>query len=182
MRNGGPWIAAAGAFLVAVAGCSSGNTPEGVMERMGAAVEAANPEEFEDLSAPLDAEEESFLGWILAMEADPEFTNCEGTAAVTCDVTMGEDYFFSVLEDDNLASTVTVSVRPDGTFGVMSWPPPEGLVAAEVELRTWIRETHPEEEDRMFGSILGVLKFTEEAGELHMEYLDEYMAYREANA
>ena len=168
-------------------------TPAEVMALMATAVEQADPAQLTNLlSQPPDEGDEGFLEWNLALGMDPTFTDCQVNSAavptpetiVTCQVTMGEDYFFSTVLDENLPTYVRVRVETDGTFDVLAWPDPDGLVGIESDMRKWIKATHPQLEDRMFDSngYAGVLRFSEESGELHMEYLAEYLAYREANS
>ena len=169
------------------------DTPAQVMALMATAVEQADPAQFTNLSSPASLGEgggRDFLEWNLALGLDPVFTDCEISSAassytiVACDVTMGEDYFFSQVLDQNLATFVRVQVEQDGTFDVLAWPDPPGLVPIARDMRTWIQTTHPELEDRMFDSegYAGVLRFSPEAGELHMQYLNEYLDYREATS
>ena len=160
-------------------------TPEAVMEQLVLAARAADPSIPADLVAPLDAAGRNFLEWNLALGMEPEFSDCvvmsagQSGVAMTCAVTMGEQYFFSRLVGANLPTSVTAAISDEaGTLAVGSWPPPVGLVAAESDLREWIRAVHPDAEGAMFGNdYAGVVRFSREAGELHSRYLDEYLAY-----
>ncbi|NNC91782.1 MAG: hypothetical protein HKN80_04760, partial [Acidimicrobiia bacterium] len=160
-------------------------TPAEVMALLGTAVEEADPS-LTDLSPVGVPYGPGFLEWNLALGLNPEFDNCttagSGAIMVSCDVTAGSDYFFSTVLKENVSSTVTVRVD-DRSFRVLNWPAFEGLADAEIEFRTWIQATHPELEGQMFGSdFAGVVRFDRTAGELHTQYLDEYLAYREANS
>lgn len=167
-------------------------TPAQVMARMATAVEQADPALLANLS-PATFEGDGgreFLEFNLALGMNPVFTDCEIASTgptytdVACDVTMGEGYFYSQVLDENLPTIVRVQVDVDGVFDVLSWPEPPGLLSVDRDMRTWIQATHPELVNRMFDSAGygGVLRFSREAGELHMEYLDEYLAYRDANS
>lgn len=187
-------VAVVGAVLI-VGGdddVAAPETPAQVMARMATAVEQADPALLANLS-PASLEDgggRDFLEWNLALGLNPVFTDCElgstGSTytAVGCDVTMGEDYFYSQVLDENLLTIVRVQVDQEGVFAVLSWPDPPGLLSVDKDMRTWIQATHPELEDRMFDSTGygGVLRFSREAGELHMKYLNEYLAYRDANS
>jgi len=174
--------------VIAIGGSSDApETPTEVMTVLGAAVEDADPVKYADLSfATPTGQGQQFLEWNIALGLDPVFADCTQGSGVTgnpvkCDVSMGEDYFFSTVLGENLTTTASVRVDNDGTFDIASWPPPFGLTTVEGEMRAWIQETHPELEDRMFGSDYADIRFSQEAGELHMQYLDEYLTYREAN-
>ncbi|MBT8203041.1 MAG: hypothetical protein HKN74_12375 [Acidimicrobiia bacterium] len=201
-RSRNRWAIALAGFAVAVAAVvgavlvfgadddvAAPETPAQVMALMTTAIEQADPTQFTNLSSPASLGDDGgrdFLEWNLALGLNPVFTDCETSAytTVVCDVTMGEDYFYSQVLEENLLTTVRVQVAPDGTFDVLSWPDPPGLVLVDRDMRTWIQATHPELEDRMFDNagFAGVLRFSREAGELHMQYLDEYLTYREANS
>jgi uncharacterized protein (DUF3820 family) len=166
-----------------VAIAATPGSPEWVMEELAAAIKPLNPTAFEGLTAPVEGSGAGFLEWNLALGMDPVFSDCattpgSSTANVTCSVTMGEGYFFSRLAGSNVATTVNGGVsNSTARFSVSSWPPPPGLVEAEEGFRDWIRANHPEEEANMFGNdFAGVIKFTKEAGELHTQYADEYLA------
>ncbi|MDH3605724.1 MAG: hypothetical protein OER12_01870 [Acidimicrobiia bacterium] len=175
--------------VIAIGGSSDApETPTEVMTLLGTAVEEADSAQYADLTVTAPTGQgKDFLEWNVALGLDPDFSDCTKNAAsatgnpVTCDVTMGKDYFFSTVLDENLSTTVSVRVDTDGAFDVQGWPPPFGLTTVEADMRAWIQETHPQLEDRMFGSDYADIRFSQEAGELHMQYLHEYLAYREAN-
>ena len=181
----------AGVVAVAIAIAGGGDEPAApesapeVMDRIQAAVEAADPVAFENLYWQEDAFGTSFLDWNLGLGMEPVFSDCavESSNAratmVACSVAMGEDYFSAVVTGTPADTTLKVQVVEDGGFDVAAWPAPRGLVDAEIEMRAWIREAHPELEDRMFGTDhAGVVKFSKEAGELHALYLDEFLTAR----
>ena len=160
-------------------------TPAEVMTLLARAVEQADPTQLTQLSSTSVVWGPGFLEWNLALGMNPEFSDCatvgSGLVMVGCSVTMGDDYFFSVVLEENLPTTLTV--RIDGaTFDVLTWPAPDGVVEVEADMRAWINETHPELENQMFGSDYFDVRFNQEAGQLHTQYLDEYLAYREANS
>ncbi len=129
-----------------------------------------------------------FLEWNIALGTKPEFTDCRvigetpGRTSVSCTVIEDENSFYSRLLGPQ-ETTVTAFVSDAGTFKGNTWPPPAGLLQAESQLRDWIVLTHPELEDKMFGTDYGgIVKMSTEAGELRMQYLDDYLAYRDANS
>jgi hypothetical protein len=164
-------------------------SPEDVMARLIATVQAIDAERFAGLTAPLDPMGRSFLEWNAALGMDPVFSGCAESSNIpqvvnfTCAVTMGEGYFFSVVAGENVTTSVNFTISTgEGTLGVGSWPPPRGLVETERAFRDWIVANHAGDEERMFGNdYAGVVRFSAEAGELHMQYLDEYLSYIEAN-
>jgi hypothetical protein len=128
-----------------------------------------------------------FLEWQIGLEEKPRFTDCRITSSelgggsnVLCTVIPDDDSFYSVLLGPD-ETMMTAVISADGRFTGTSWPPPEGLLEAEAEFREWVRATHPELEDRMYGDDYGGLKMTRESGELRMEYLDEYLEYLDSN-
>ena len=187
-------VAAVVAVVILIGGTSSDSaegpqTPLEVMAVLTEAVQAVDPVRYADITPTTPTGSGyQFLEWNLALGLDPVLSDCRINSnsvdgnPVTCTVTMGEDYFFSTVLDENASTWVDIRVDQDGTFDVQSWPPPLGLTPIEAEMRLWIQETHPEVEDRMFGSDYSDIRFSREAGELHMEYLDEYLAYRKANS
>jgi hypothetical protein len=187
-------VAAVVAAVILIGGTSSDSaegpqTPLEVLAVLEEAVRAVDPVQYADLTliTPTGTDE-GFMEWNIALGLDPVLSDCSKNAnsvdgnPVTCTVTMGEDYFFSTVLGENASSWVDIRVDNDGTFNLQSWPPPLGLTTIEAEMRLWIKETHPEVEDRMFGSDYADIRFSREAGELHMEYLDEYLAYRKTNS
>ena len=71
-----------------------------------------------------------------------------------------------------------MGVDPKGSFAITAWPFPEEVEEDERDFRDWVSVAHPESEARMFGSDAhGVFRFTEEALQLHADYLDEYLIY-----
>ncbi len=162
---------------------ASAGSPAGVMADLIAAVQSSDSSGLPDLAAPMNLVNTGFLEWNLALGMDPVFSDCtlttgNLTTAVLCQVTMGEDYFFSRVAGTNVATTVTGSVtNATGNLTISGWPPPQGLLSAANDYRDWIRTNHPDVEDRMFGNdFAGILLFTEEAGELYSEYADAYLA------
>jgi hypothetical protein len=157
-------------------------TRDAIMDRLVAAVTEIDPAKYAELtyqSFELDIAGRDFLDWNLALDTDPVFSDCEETTTgVRCRAAMGESWFFSSLAGENLVLTVTARIEEGNVLNVETWPPSMDVTAGERAFRTWIRETHPELEDRMFGEVLGMFKFTTEAGELHMQYLEEYLASR----
>ncbi len=133
-------------------------------------------------TGPMDSNRD-FLEWNIALEVKPEFTDCTvtsqagGKTTVVCTVVDHEDAFYSQLmgpQETTAAGVVSI----DGTFVGTAWPAPEGILEAEREFREWIRLAHPELEDRMFGNdYAGIIRMSREAGELKMQYLDEYLTY-----
>ena len=72
-----------------------------------------------------------------------------------------------------------VLVETDGeAFQITSWPPTAELFDAEYEFRTFIQTVHPDAESALFGQSAGIWEFTASSGNLHMLYLDEYLAFR----
>jgi hypothetical protein len=163
-------------------------TPAEVMALLATALEEVDAVQSTELSPPAGALQPGFLEWHLALGMNPEFSDCanlgSGVVMVKCSATMGDDFFFSVVLEENLPTTVTVRIDDDyATFDVMTWELAEGLAGVEFDMRDWIRETHPEIANRMFGwGVLDLVRFNQEAGQLHMQYLDEYLAYRKANS
>ena len=167
-------------YLAAVA---MAGTPEGVMQKLIEAIQPLAPEGLENLEAPLEGTGTRFLEWNLALGMDPVFTDCEVrpgslVSSATCSVAMGDDYFFSRIEGSNVGSVVNANIaNSTGRILVTSWPPPAGLVAAETDFREWIRTNYPADEAAMFGAdYANVLRFSKEAGELHTQYAEEYLA------
>jgi hypothetical protein len=153
------------------------------MERLIEAVQPLAPAGIDELSAPLDVGGTRFLEWNLALGMDPVFSDCEvrpGSliSSATCSVTMGDDYFFSRIEGGDVQTVVNANIaNSTGRLAVTGWPPPAGLVAAENDFRTWIQANHPADEAAMFGTdYANVLRFSKEAGELHTQYAEEYLA------
>ena len=159
----------------------AGDTPEGIMARFVAAVQEIDPELYTDLSyVPFseDADGLEFLRWQAALGLDPQFSDCQGNASnVSCMVTASEEYFFATLANQEITSRVAASIV-DNELDVYSWPPTAEISREETAFRNWIRDHHPDDEIRMFGAVLGLYMFGTESGELHMQYLDEYLAYR----
>ena len=158
-------------------------SPQWVMAELVAAIQPLDPSGFAELAAPLNSADTSFLEWNLALGMEPIFTDCVATPGstqtyVTCSVGMGQNYFFSRIEGTNVETSVSATIsNSTGQLLVSGWPPPTGLVGAELDFQEWIRANHPEEEDRMFGNdFAGVVAFSREAGELHMQYADAYLA------
>ncbi|NNC40736.1 MAG: hypothetical protein HKN95_08590 [Acidimicrobiia bacterium] len=152
---------------------------EGVYERVAAALEEAEPAGFANVTHGSGVVLPSLMGWQINMlRLDPVFSNCIGTNVVTCDLTYGEDYFYSVVLGSNVEGSITVEIAADETFRITQWPFPEDVKQVEYDLRAWVQATHPELETRMFGNdAYGVFKFTEEALRLHADHLEEYMVY-----
>jgi hypothetical protein len=125
-----------------------------------------------------------FVEWQIAMKLEPSFTDCAetvgaSTTRVSCTVTAGDDYFYTVISGTEMATTISGNVDDDGVLTGQSWPPPSGLVANDIEFRNWVKGAHPEMESQMWGlpGYLG-LKMTRESGELRMQLLDEFLASR----
>ena len=184
-------LAAAIAIAIAIAVAGSGDdiaAPESaaeVMDRVQVAIEAADPGAFESLFTVEDTFGTSFLDWNLGLGMNPTFNDCavestnERATLVACSVAMGDEYFSAVVTNTAADTTLKVQVLEDGEFTVAAWPAPPGLIEAETEMRNWIRQSHPELEDQMFGfDHAGIIRFSKEAGELHAQYLDEFLAAR----
>jgi len=124
-----------------------------------------------------------FIEWNIALKAEPTLTSCtetSGTATtrVSCALTYGDEYFHAVIAGEEATSVMGGTVDDEGVFAGSTWPPPAGLTAIEAEFRDWVKATHPEMENQMWGApgYLG-LKMTRESGELRMQLLDEYLAF-----
>lgn len=165
---------------------TAGVTPEVIMARLAEAIDAVDSQ-IEEPIVPVegDALGDRFLAWNVGLGIDPMFSNCreiysqeDSFSTFSCDVTMGDGYFFSVVAGENLPTSVTATVQMDGRLTVGEWPAPDGLVQMERDFREWIRAEYPELEDRMFGNdYAGVVRFSGEAGELHSQHLAEYLEY-----
>lgn len=115
-----------------------------------------------------------------------EFVDCQvlnetaDGSEINCTWLGDEDAWFSlVLGQPQLTSNFWAAVDTDGVLTEISSPPAPGVKQAESDFREWIRATHPEDEDRMFDR--AEVRFSKESAELHMQYLDEYLAYLETN-
>ena len=163
-------------------------SPAEFLERYAVAIQEVEPGRFAKLNPVPDEFLDRFLDWHLGLGMNPTFSNCSiagsaSTSLVACDLTAGEDYFFSTVQGENLTATVGAVVDSNGSLVMTAWPDPPGVVDVERDMREWIRLEHPELESEMFGfDFANVVKFDKTAGELHMEYLDEYLAYRKANS
>ena len=126
-----------------------------------------------------------FWEWVSILEK-PEFTDCTALSEadgsnISCTYRIGEDTWMSRVIGVR-AIPFTAWVDTEGVMTPSFGGAPPGETQAEHDFREWIRATHPADEDRMFGNDAeGVYKFNKESAELHMQYLDEYVAYKEAN-
>ena len=155
-------------------------TATDVMQDLAAAMRADDMASVAGFDA--DTAVEGFIEWQIGMRLDPTFSNCSeitgaGTTLVNCDVTSGDEYFYAVIAGEAMTSTASGNVNDDGVLIPSNWPPPEGLLSIDAEFRTWVRDTHPDLEDQMWGfpGNLGI-KMTRESGELRTQLLDEYLA------
>jgi hypothetical protein len=120
--------------------------------------------------------------WILDK---PEFTDCQvfketaDGSEINCTHVIGEDSFTSLVLGEQVTVNFWAAVDTDGVLTKISSTAPPGTLQAERDFREWIRATHPEDEDRMFGNDAEVFRYGKESAELHMQYLDEYLAYLE---
>ncbi len=157
-------------------------TVDDVYDRVAATLEAHDPSEFADLTPAAYGQlvQPDLMQWqIDILRLDPVLSECTGSRLVRCDLSYGEDYFYSVAVGHNVEGTASIDILDDGTFRITAWPFPEEVKSVENELRDWIRATHPDAESRMFGNdAYGVFRFSEEALQLHADYLDEFMASR----
>ena len=136
------------------------------------------------IAGAVDADTDvEFVEWMIGLDADPRFTNCNVTrqtsngSDVRCSVQYDPDSFFvKTLGEQELSFAARTT--PDGKITVQGWPPPPGLGTVAFEMQAWIQTAHPELEDRMFGIGQGYagLIFSREAGELLNEYVDEFLA------
>lgn len=124
------------------------------------------------------------LEWMTAINADLEFTSCwpltqdsEGTR-VRCSVTYGPDFFYSRVMQHELTTEVTGVVTPDGEARLREWPVPAGLAEAADAFRRWIAYEHPQIEEELFDDQRpDGLRLSSQAGEHHVRYIDDYLAY-----
>jgi hypothetical protein len=128
-----------------------------------------------------------FWEWISILEK-PEFTDCQvlnetaNGSDIRCTYLIGEDTWMSQVLGVQATTTFTASVDTEGVMRPSFASAPPGEIQAEVDFREWIRATHPADEDRMFGGDAAeVYRFSKESAELHMQYLDEYLAYKATN-
>jgi len=162
-------------------------SPAEILELYAVAIQEVEPGRFAELNPVSDETLDRFLDWQIGLGMNPTFSNCSiagsaSTSLVACDLTAGGDDFFSTVLGDNLTTTVGAVVDSSGSLVMSAWPAPQGVLDVERDMREWIRLEHPELESEMFGfDYAGVVKFDKTAGELHMQYLDDYLAYREAN-
>jgi hypothetical protein len=157
-------------------------TVEDVYDRVAATLEAYDPSELADLTPAAYGQlvQPDLMQWqIDILRLDPVLSECTGSRFIHCDLTYGEDYFYSVVQGHNVSGSVSIDILDDETFRITAWPFPSEVKSVENELRDWIRATHPDVESRMFGNdAYGVFRFSEEALQLHADYLDEFMASR----
>lgn len=152
-------------------------TPTDVIQDFAAAMRADDMESVEGFAGSDDV---GFIEWLIGMKAEPVLTDCvENNTYVSCDVTFGDEFFYSVVDGETKTSTLGGFVR-DGVFEGDSWPPPAGLATTEASLRTFVQEVHPELEDQMFGNDYAGVRMDRTSGELRMQVLDEYLAWRGA--
>ena len=132
---------------------------------------------------PIGEGDRSFFAWQIAMQTEPEFSECEITsqsingATVACTAVDGGQSFWSQVTGLETNSTFTAAITPEGLLTMRSWPAPEGLPEAAVAFRQWIEEFHPEHHDVLLGTDYLGLALTGEAGELSMSLLPDYQAY-----
>lgn len=155
-------------------------TPTEVAEDLAAAVRDGDEGRIEELVA--HSGERRFYRWLVSVEAAPVFSNCaedspraDGSVPVACDVAFGETFFYSRVLDTTLTTTVSGVIDTDGRWSGSNFPPPAEVVPAELELKRWVQRNRPELVDDMFSSGVG-LRFTEEAGAMHMDILEDYLA------
>jgi hypothetical protein len=122
-----------------------------------------------------------FEGWLIGLNIAPELSGCletptEDWVDVTCVLSFGDEFFFTRVAGYPLTTRLEMRVLSDGTLQGVSMEPPGLLVSIESSMRNWVRESYPDLEDRMFGPNVALM--TREAGELHMQLLDEYLASR----
>lgn len=118
----------------------------------------------------------------------PELTDCQvgnetaDGSEINCIWVIGEGTWWTQVLGAQVTTGFWAAVDTDGVLTRMTARPPPGYVQAELDFREWIRATHPEDEDRMFGKDYAeVFRFSKESAELHMQHLDEYLAYLETN-
>ncbi len=128
-----------------------------------------------------------FWEWISILEK-PRFTDCQvlnetaNGSDIRCTYRIGEDTWMSQVLGIQATTTFTALVDTEGVLTPSFASAPPGEIQAEVDFREWIRATYPDDEDRMFGNDAAeVYRFSKESAELHMQYLDEYLAYKQQN-
>lgn len=170
-------IAAVVAIVLVV---RSGDEPmetSDVLAEITAGIEAIEGNEYGELTPNTDLADIAFIDWLLAIGGEPEIFGCEAPVipvAVTCNATLGSDFFFAQVLGEDPVGYLRASVFDSGTYVVTSWPPPPGVEAIEREFVSWVKETHPGDVPAVFG----VWTFTEASSDLHMQYLDEFIEAR----
>ena len=98
-----------------------------------------------------------FVEWHIGMNIEPRLTDCSeivgaSSTIVTCTISSGDNYFYSVIAGEEMTAVVSGSVDEEGVFTGTNWPPPTGLTSIDAEFKDWIKATHPEMESQMWGA------------------------------
>ncbi|NNC91921.1 MAG: hypothetical protein HKN80_05470 [Acidimicrobiia bacterium] len=157
------------------------DTATDVIQEYAAAMRADDMESVAGFDA--DTAMGGFVEWQIALQAEPTFTDCTEivgprATSVTCVAAAGDEYFYTVIAGEQAITTVSGSVDEEGVLTGTSWPPPPRLQAIDADFRDWVKVTYPDLESRMWGGPVLGIKMTRESGELRMQLLDEYLAWR----
>lgn len=94
----------------------------------------------------------------MALKAEPTLSACTpyGLAGthVVCELTFGEDYFYSQVLAETLTTRFGIFVEDGRVWAsdleIPAGETPNGVLAAEAEFRVWVERTRPELYDQVF--------------------------------
>lgn len=149
--------------------------PPGVLDEY---VEALQANDAETAAALLSSDlVGGFTPWLVGTDTSSlEVSDCEnvGTNRVRCATDFGPNWFYSRITDEELITTVTVTID-ESELDVVAWPPPSGLYQADATFGVWVRETHPDLYDEMYD---GDIKYGFDSGAQRSQLADEYLESR----
>lgn len=155
---------------------------ETLMAQFVAALQANDVPAAHRLVAGEFAEDDDFVGWIMALDLSGFEFDCQfASNPVTCDTTSGPGYFYERIHGEAISGVFAAEVT-NGELDRVTWPPGTPTLSAEQAFRTWARQTHPAESEIMFDDSVLLMDFTVRSGELRMELLDEFLASLESEA
>ncbi len=176
-------LAVAGAVVWMIMSGDDEKTPTETMQELAAEMRDGDVDKVNALlvdGGPGDAE---IFEFDTALKAEPTLSDCVerggGGKVVSCDVTFGDDYFYSQVLGETLTGKLSGTVDENGLILVSAFGTSSGTQRVETELRAWVEQNRPELYDQMFDEgAMGGIRWNHNSGVLRTEILDEFMASR----